>query len=137
MSQNKKVTGIGGIFFKCKDPQQMKDWYGKHLGLPTDEYGAMFAFREEDNPEKKGYLQWSPFKQETDYFAPSEKDFMINYRVVNMEALVEELKAAGVTVVDDIETFEYGKFVHVLDPEGNKIELWEPVDEAFSKEGEE
>lgn len=136
MSANKKVTGIGGIFFKCKDPQQMKDWYGKHLGLPTDEYGAMFAFREEDNPEKKGYLQWSPFKQETDYFAPSEKDFMINYRVVNMEALVEELKEAGVTVVDDIETFEYGKFVHILDPEGNKIELWEPVDEAFSKEEE-
>ena len=131
MSQRKKVTGIGGVFFKCKDPQVMRDWYGEHLGLTTTEYGATFAFRDVDEPEKKGHLQWSPFKQDTNYFDPSPKDFMINYRVSNLEELVEELKASGVTIVDEMEVFDYGKFIHILDPEGNKIELWEPVDEAL------
>ena len=131
-----KVTGIGGIFFKCKDPEKMKDWYSKNLGLRTNEYGSMFEFRLADNPDKKGYLQWSPFSEKTKYFEPSQKDFMINYRVENLEKLVEELKAAGVTVTDKIETYDYGKFVHIMDPEGNKIELWEPVDEVFTKENE-
>lgn len=129
----KKVTGIGGIFFKTKDPAQMKDWYSQHLGLKTDEYGALFEFIPADKPEQKGYLQWSPFDEKTEYFQPSEKGFMINYRVENIEALVEELKASGVKVVDEIESFEYGKFVHILDPENNKIELWEPVDHVFTK----
>lgn len=130
---NKKVTGVGGIFFKCKDPNQMKAWYNKNLGLVTDEYGALFEFRQSDNPDKKGYLQWSPFSSNTTYFEPSEKDFMINYRVENIEELVEELRAAGVTILDEITTYEYGKFVHILDPENNKIELWEPVDEVFTE----
>ncbi len=129
----KKVTGIGGIFFKCDDPQKMKDWYSEHLGMKTNEYGALFEFRSSNEPEKKGYLQWSPFNSDTKYFHPSEKGYMINYRVEDLEGLVEEFKAAGVEVLDDIETYEYGKFVHILDPEGNKIELWEPVDEVFTK----
>jgi predicted enzyme related to lactoylglutathione lyase len=124
----KKVTGIGGVFFKCKDPDGVKEWYRKHLGLSTDEYGTTFMWRHEDEPEKRGITQWSPFQAKTDYFDPSEKEFMINYRVDNLEALVEQLKAEGVTIVDKIETFDYGKFVHIMDPEGNKIELWEPVD---------
>lgn len=123
---SKKVTGIGGIFFKCQDPEKMKDWYNKNLGVPTTPYGAKFEFRHEDNPEKKGSLAWSPFKQDTKYFEPSKKDFMINYRVENLEALVAELKKAGVTICDEIATYDYGKFVHILDPENNKIELWEP-----------
>ncbi|EAY28660.1 VOC family protein [Microscilla marina] len=132
-TQKKKVTGIGGIFFKCQNPDQMKTWYHQHLGLRTDQYGALFEFRQADAPEKPGYLQWSPFSQDTTYFAPSKKEFMVNYRVENLEELVEELKAQGVTVLDEIETFDYGKFVHILDPENNKIELWEPVDEVFTK----
>lgn len=129
----KKVTGIGGIFFKTKDPQRMKEWYSKNLGLATNEYGSVFEFRESDKPENKAYSVWSPFKEDTDYFQPSGKDFMINYRVENIEKLVEELRAAGVTICDEIESYEYGKFVHILDPENNKIELWEPVDSVFQK----
>lgn len=127
----KKVTGIGGIFFKTKNPEQMKEWYNKNLGLVTNEYGSVFEFRKSDTPDKKAYSVWSPFKEDTDYFEPSEKEFMINYRVENIEKLVAELREAGVTICDEIETYEYGKFVHILDPDNNKIELWEPVDEVF------
>ena len=129
----KKVTGIGGIFFKCKDPAKMKEWYNKNLGMQTDEYGTSFEWREGDNPNKKGFTQWSPFEQDTKYIEPSTKDFMINYRVENIEALVEELIKDGVNVVDKIEIYDYGKFVHIMDIEGNKIELWEPVDVEYDK----
>ncbi len=129
----KKVTGVGGIFFKTKDPEKMKEWYNKNLGLVTNEYGSVFEFRESDRPENKAYSVWSPFKDDTDYFQPSEKEFMINYRVENIEALVEELRKSGVTICDEIETYEYGKFVHILDPENNKIELWEPADSVFKR----
>lgn len=128
----KKATGIGGIFFKCEDPQKMKEWYSEHLGMQTNEYGALFEFRTMSDPDKRGYLQWSTFSKDSKYMDPGTKDFMINYRVQNIEAIVEEMKAAGVNVVDEIETYEYGKFVHVVDPEGNKIELWEPVDQVFT-----
>ncbi len=127
----KKVTGIGGVFFKTKDPDQVKAWYKEHLGMNTDQYGCLFSFRLEDRPEVKGHLQWSTFKQDTDYFKPSEKEFMINYRVDDLVALEKELRAAGVNVLDTIEEFEYGKFLHIMDLEGNKIELWEPVDGGF------
>lgn len=125
----KKVTGIGGIFFKCKDPNAMNEWYKTHLGFNSTQYGTSFEWLESDDPAKKGITQWTPFKESTQYFAPSEKEFMINYRVHNLEALVEELKKENVTVLDDIATYEYGKFVHILDMEGNKIELWEPAGE--------
>ncbi|RYY41716.1 MAG: VOC family protein [Chitinophagaceae bacterium] len=124
----KKVTGIGGVFFKCQDPKAMYAWYKTHLGFDTNDYGANFEWRQADDPEKKGSTQWSLFSDTTKYFQPSDKDFMINYRVENLEALVEELKAGGVTIVDAIESYDYGKFVHILDAEGNKIQLWEPVD---------
>ena len=129
----KKVTGIGGIFFKCKDPQKLKEWYSKNLGLETDRYGTTFEWRAGADSTKKGYTQWSPFKETTKYFEPSTKDFMINYRVENLQALVEQLKADKVVVLDTIESFSYGKFVHILDIEGNKIELWEPIDTEYSK----
>jgi predicted enzyme related to lactoylglutathione lyase len=124
----KKVTGIGGIFFKCKDPNKMKEWYKTHLGLDTNEYGATFEWRDAENPDKKGSTVWSPFAEATKYFEPSTKDFMINYRVENLEGLVEQLRNEGVTIVDKIESYDYGKFVHILDAEGNKIELWEPAE---------
>lgn len=123
----KKVTGIGGIFFKCKDADAMNEWYAKNLGMPVSEHG-IFHWRDMDNPEKTGSTVWSPFPDDTKYFDPSKKDFMINYRVENIEQLVEDLKREGVTITDEIKTYEYGKFVHILDPEGNAIELWEPVD---------
>ena len=130
----KKVTGIGGIFFKCKDPEKMKDWYKTHLGLVTDKYGANFEWRQADPASggtKKGSTQWSPFAEKTKYFEPSTKDYMINYRVENLEELVKLLKEENVTIIDTIETYDYGKFVHILDMEGNKIELWEPKDNGF------
>ncbi|MDR6782024.1 putative enzyme related to lactoylglutathione lyase [Pedobacter africanus] len=125
----KKVTGLGGVFFKCENPQAMNDWYAKNLGMATSEYGTMFEWREADDPSKKGSTVWSTFPKDTKYFDPSTKPFMINYRVENIAALVEELKRDNVTMIDEIVEYEYGKFVHVLDPEGNVIELWEPVDE--------
>ena len=124
----KKVTGVGGIFFKCKDPNQMKAWYKTHLGLDTNDYGATFEWREADDTSKEGTTSWSPFSETTKYFEPSQKDFMINYRVHDVEALVAELRKEGVTIVDNIESYSYGKFVHIIDPEGNKVELWEPID---------
>lgn len=111
----------------------MRNWYRDHLGFNTNDYGATFEFREADNPEKIGQLQWSPFAANTKYFAPSEKDFMVNFRVENLEELVAVLKEEGVEVVDEIATYEYGKFVHIMDPEGNKIELWEPANEDVLK----
>ena len=127
----KKVTGIGGIFFKCKDPKAVNEWYKTHLGFDTGPYGTSFEWQEIDPASggtKKGLTQWNPFAENTKYFEPSTKDFMINYRVENLEALVEELKKENVTIVDKIETYDYGKFVHILDIEGNKIQLWEPKD---------
>ena len=131
----KRVTGIGGIFFKCKDPKQMREWYKTHLGLNTNQYGTVFEWRQATDSSKKGFSQWSPFGETTKYFEPSTKDFMINYRVENLGALVEELKKEGVTITDTIQTFDYGKFVHIMDIEGNKIELWEPNDIEYEKLG--
>lgn len=131
----KRVTGIGGIFFKCKDPKKLREWYKTHLGLNTNQYGTVFEWRQGADTTKKGFTQWSPFSETTKYFAPSTKDFMINYRVENLEALVAQLKTEGVVVTDTIQTVEYGKFVHILDAEGNKLELWEPNDVEFEKLG--
>lgn len=131
----KRVTGIGGIFFKCKDPKKVREWYQTHLGLNTNQYGTVFEWYQGADSTKKGFLQWSPFKETTKYFEPSTKEFMINYRVENLAALVEELKKEGVTVTDTIQTFDYGKFVHIMDIEGNKIELWEPNDIVYEKLG--
>lgn len=130
-----KVTGIGGIFFRSKNPKQAREWYAKNLGLATNEYGSSFEFRNANRPDEINYLQWSPFAEKTKYFDPSVKEFMINYRVQNIVALVKMLKENGVTIVDEIEEYDYGKFVHILDPEGNKIELWEPIDHVFTKMG--
>jgi predicted enzyme related to lactoylglutathione lyase len=133
---SKKVTGIGGIFFKCKDPKKMREWYKIHLGLNTNQYGTVFEWRQGADTTKKGFTQWSPFKEATKYFEPSTKDFMINYRVENLEQLVDQLKKDSVTIADTIETVEYGKFVHIMDTEGNKVELWEPNDIQYEKLGE-
>ncbi|MBI1306975.1 MAG: VOC family protein [Bacteroidetes bacterium] len=122
-----KVTGIGGIFFFMDNPKETKDWYARNLGIEINDWGtAGFESRDLDNPEVVHNLQWAPFKRGSDYFSPSEKDFMINYRVQNIEALVDQLRNNGVTILDEITTYDYGKFIHIMDSEGNKIELWEP-----------
>jgi predicted enzyme related to lactoylglutathione lyase len=122
-----KVTGIGGIFFFSDNQQETKEWYAKNLGLEINDWGSCsFEFRDVNKPEEIGSLQWCPFEKGSDYFAPSKKEFMINYRVQNIEGLVTKLKENGVTVLDDIVSYDYGKFVHIMDTQGNKIELWEP-----------
>jgi predicted enzyme related to lactoylglutathione lyase len=131
--QSPKVTGIGGIFFFCDNPDSTKEWYAKNLGLEVNQWGTSFESRNIDRPEEINYLQWSPFKKGSEYFSPSKKEFMVNYRVQNIEGLVANLKNNGVTVLDEIETFDYGKFVHIMDDEGNKIELWEPIDKVFTE----
>lgn len=126
---NKRVTGLGGFFFKTKNPEEIRNWYGKHLGLPVDNYGCSFWWKDQEGND--AMTQWSPFKDDTEYFKPSEKQFMMNFRVENLEKLLKTLKEEGVTIVGKMEEYDYGKFGWILDPEGNKIELWEPVDSAF------
>ncbi len=124
-----RVTGIGGIFFKTKDPKAVKDWYRDHLGLNTDQWGSTFWWKNKEGEDCS--TQWSPFKNDTDYFEPSKKEFMMNFRVENLDELLETLKAEGVQVIDKKESLEEGKFGWIIDLEGNKIELWEPNDKAF------
>ncbi len=122
-----KVTGIGGIFFYSDDLNATKEWYSKNLGIEINDWGSSsFESRNLNNPDEINSLQWTPFKKEGEHFSPSKKEFMINYQVQNMDGLVEKLKANGVTILDDIATYDFGKFVHIMDAEGNKIELWEP-----------
>ena len=128
-SEIKRVTGIGGIFFKTENPSKLKDWYKTHLGFNTDDYGCTFWWK--NNHNKPASTQWSPFKNDTNYFSPSSKDFMFNYRVENLTVLMSKLKEEGVKIVGEIEEYEYGKFSWITDPEGNKIELWEPIDSSF------
>jgi predicted enzyme related to lactoylglutathione lyase len=122
-----KVTGIGGIFFYSDNPKESKEWYTKNLGIEINDWGSSsFEYRNINRPEEIIPLQWKPFKKGDEYFSPSKKDFMINYTVQNIEGLVNKLKENGVTILDGITTYDYGKFVHIMDPEGNKIVLWEP-----------
>jgi predicted enzyme related to lactoylglutathione lyase len=127
----KRVTGLGGVFFKCADPKAQREWYNKHLGIDAGDYGATFEWRKLDAPDEKGTTAWNTFKSETKYFEPSTKEFMINYRVENLEELLVELKKEGVQQIGEMQSYDYGKFAHVMDPEGNKIELWEAVDDKL------
>jgi predicted enzyme related to lactoylglutathione lyase len=127
----KRVTGLGGVFFKCKKPEETKKWYQKHLGIESDQYGATMKWRDLDDPDKICNTAWSPFTQKTEYFNPSEKEFMINYRVENLEKLLALLKEEGVQIVGEMDSYDYGKFGWIMDPDGNKIELWEPIDDKL------
>lgn len=129
-SETGRVTGVGGVFFKTKDPKALKAWYEENLGFATNDYGTVFRFGNLDEGNSRGYLQWGPFSEKSSYFA---NEFMFNYRVLNLEGLLKKLEAKGVNTLDDIEHTSYGKFVHIEDLEGRKIQLWEPVDEDFEK----
>jgi predicted enzyme related to lactoylglutathione lyase len=123
-----KVTGIGGVFFYSENPQETNDWYNKNLGIEINDWGSSsFESRNINKPDEINSLQWKLFKNEDEYFSPSKKGFMINYQVQNIEGLVTKFKEDGVTILDSITTYDYGKFVHIMDNEGNKIELWEPI----------
>ena len=124
-----KVTGIGGIFFISENLKETKEWYTKNLGIEINDWGSSsFESRNIDRPEEINSLQWKPFPKGDEYFSPSKKEFMINYTVQNIEGLVKRLKENGVTVLDSIASYDFGKFVHIMDAEGNKIELWEPAE---------
>jgi predicted enzyme related to lactoylglutathione lyase len=122
----KRVTGLGGVFFKAENPTKLKEWYSKHLGV-----NQIFKWKDIDEPDATTPAQtvWSPFPADTKYFHPSEKPFMLNYRVKNLVELLQLLKDEGVEIVGELQQFDYGKFAWVRDPEGNKVELWEPVDD--------
>lgn len=132
---SKKATGIGGVFFRTNDVDQMKSWYEEHLGIPQGPYGASFTWLPRSKPDQVAFTNWSFFKPDSDYY-PREQKVMINFRVENLEQMLAEMKEAGVIMAGEMETFEYGKFAWILDPEGNKIELWEPIDAAFDSEGD-
>ena len=129
-----KVTGIGGIFFYADNLKETKEWYTKNLGIEINDWGSSsFESRNVNRPDQINSLQWKPFKKGDEYFSPSKKDFMINYQVQNMEGLVNKLKDNGVTILDSIATYDFGKFIHIMDAEGNKIELWEPSENKGGK----
>ncbi len=128
-----RVTGIGGIFFKAKDPAMIKAWYGKNLGMQIEQMGSNFEWHQGMDSTKKGFTIWAPFKETTKYLGSPDKQFMINYRVEHLGQLLINLKAAGILPADSLEKTPYGDFVHIMDPEGNKVELWEPNDVEFAK----
>jgi len=128
-----KVTGIGGIFFYADNLKETNEWYTKNLGIEINNWGSSgFESRNINKPDEINSLQWKPFRKGDEYFSPSKKDFMINYTVQNIEGLVNKLRQNGVTILDTIATHDFGKFVHIIDKEGNKIELWEPADNKGS-----
>lgn len=129
----KRVTALGGIFFKCQNPEAVREWYQTHLGLQTDDYGTSFEWRHTSQPDKKGFTVWSTFDDRTAYFQPSEKEFMINFRVENLMELLAVLKQEGIEQIGETVVCEYGKFAHIMDPEGTKIELWEAIDDEYEK----
>jgi len=127
-----KAIGLGGIFLKFKNPAKMNLWYSEVLGLITNNYGVLFSFNSDQS--KSALLQLGTFPKDSDYFGSETQQAMINFRVDNLELMLIRLKAANVEILDEMETYEYGKFIHISDPEGNRIELWEPIDAAFSDE---
>jgi predicted enzyme related to lactoylglutathione lyase len=125
-----RVTGIGGIFFKSKQAKELRLWYDEHLGVEPEDYGGhAFRWRQLDDPNRVGSTVWSIFPDESTYFDPSDAGFMVNFRVDDLEGLLQQLRAAGIRVDDKIGEYEYGRFGWCYDPDGNKIELWQPLGE--------
>ena len=124
-----RVTGIGGVFFKASDPAALQGWYREHLGLEPDfDTGTVLRWRDAQDPERPGSTTWALFPADTTYFEPSSAPFMVNYRVANLDAMMAQLREAGVRTDERIEEMEYGRFGWAMDPEGNRFELWEPAE---------
>lgn len=126
-----KITGLGGVFIKFNDPKAMNLWYKEVLEMNVNDYGVLFAFN--DNSGQKGFMQLGTFEANSSYFGNEKQQVMLNFRVSEIENFVDKLKSKTVKILDELETYEYGKFINIEDPEGNRIELWEPVDEVFEK----
>jgi len=126
MTDKQQVTGIGGIFFKARDPERLAAWYREHLGVPVED-GQTYATFTAGGSDAKEHTVWSTFPVDTTYFGPDSSSFMINFRVEDLDAMLDQLRAAGADVEDDVEEFEYGRFGWAADPEGNRFELWEPA----------
>jgi predicted enzyme related to lactoylglutathione lyase len=122
----KRVTGLGGIFLKANNPEKIREWYKIHLGIESESWGAQLNWGDETNSKQPGYNVWNPFKADTTYFEPSDKQFMINFRVENLKELVSLLKIEGIEIIGEMIEDDFGTFAWILDPEGNKLELWEP-----------
>ncbi len=122
-----RVMGIGGVFFKATDKVALRAWYRDNLGVPVEDWGGANFFWAQHDQLGDAHTVWSPFASDTSYFAPSTKEFMVNFRVRDLHAMLDQLRAKGCDVDDKVEDSEYGKFGWVMDPEGNRIELWEPV----------
>jgi catechol 2,3-dioxygenase-like lactoylglutathione lyase family enzyme len=132
-TQNRRVRAIGGIFFRWPDPKGTREWYQRHLGLSTDATGTNFAWRHFDDASQLGFSQWSPFSDDTRYFGKEDQQFMINYRVEDLEGLLTELRFEGVKIVGDVQREPYGAFAHIIDIDGRMVELWEPIDSEYEK----
>lgn len=127
----KRVTGLGGVFFKSSNPRETLAWYRRHLDIDSEDWGGLaFRWREEEAPDEIGYTVWSSFPENTDYFAPSDLPYMWNFRVADLDGLIAMLREEGVEIVDGVQEHPNGKFAWIRDPEGRKIELWEPVPSA-------
>lgn len=129
----KRVTGIGGVFFTATDPEKQRAWYKRHLGIDAGQYGLSFRWRHYQDPDQEGATAWTIFDQDTKYLNPSNRDHMINYRVDDLPALLKVLAAEGVQQVGEMQEETYGRFAWILDGEGNKVELWEPIDAEYAK----
>jgi len=126
-----RVVGIGGVFIKAKDPEALREWYRQHLGLNIEDWGGMaFRWNREDGPGQNGTTIWSVFDESSDYFAPSAARFMVNYIVQDLRSVLAALRSEGCTVDEKTEDSQFGKFGWVMDPEGNRIELWQPPGQA-------
>jgi hypothetical protein len=123
-----KVVGIGAVLFKCIDPDVTRKWYKKHLNIGNTAHGHTFSWPTEDKQGGTSTIEWCPFKADTDYFSPSKVDYMINFRVANLDYLLNCLKQEGIVPVGNVEDTEYGRFAWIMDPDGRKIELWEPIE---------
>jgi predicted enzyme related to lactoylglutathione lyase len=129
-TETQLVTGIGGVFFKAADPAKLRGWYREHLGIDGGEHGIAFFWREEQDAKQFGRTVWSVFPKETNYFGAAEQDFMVNYRVRDLDRLLVKLRAEGVRQVGPVEEYWYGRFAWVIDGEGNRVELWQPVNQS-------
>jgi len=121
-----QITGIGGIFFKAQDPVRMAAWYRDHLGLANQDGNTEFLWRPHDQPAETASTVWSVFPADSDYFGPTQTPYMINYRVANLDRMLDQLRTAGIPIIK-VEDYDYGRFAWITDPEGNRIELWQPI----------
>lgn len=128
-----RVTGIGGVFFRSPDPGATRRWYAEHLGLGVDDHGSNFRWRSFAEPERTSFTQWSPFDSNTSYFGDLEQQTMVNYRVDDLDAILERLAGEGVELVGEMQIESFGRFQHILDGDGRRVELWEPVDTEYAK----